>query len=64
MDIIGLLPGVGQEKKSVLVVCDYATHYQEAVALHSITPTSFWSYLSMYGVPEEILTDKGSNFTL
>ena len=35
MDIIGPLPRSRSGKKYVLVICDYATKYPEAIPLHS-----------------------------
>ena len=50
----------------VLVVCDYATRYPEAMAMRSVEAewvaeelvTSF----ERVGIPKEILTDQGTNF--
>ena len=55
---------VVQVKKYVLVICDYATRYPEAVPLHStdaspIAEAVFWRV----GIPSEIFADQGSNFT-
>ncbi|KAL5481930.1 hypothetical protein EMCRGX_G022205 [Ephydatia muelleri] len=47
MDIVGPLPRSRSGNRYVLVICDYATRYPEAVAMRTI----------------EILTDQGSNFT-
>ena len=51
----------------VLVVCDYATRYPESVALKSIDAEHVAEELiplfARVGVPKEILTDQGSNFT-
>ena len=50
-----------------MVICEYATRYPEAVPLHSIdvehTAEELVKLFSRVGVPREILTDKGSNFT-
>ena len=51
----------------MLVICDYATRYPEAIPLHS-TDTShiaeaLMDVFSRVGIPSEILTDQGSNFT-
>ena len=54
-------------KRYILVVCDYATRYPEAVALKSIDAEHIAEELvhlfARVCIPEEILTDKGSNFT-
>ena len=67
MDIVGPLPKSRSGKRYVLVICDYATHYPEAVALRSIDAEHIAEELvvvfSRVGVPREILTDQGSNFT-
>ena len=51
----------------ILVICDYATRYPEAVALRHIDAISVAGELlklfSRVGVPKEILTDQGANFT-
>ena len=67
MDIVGPLPRSRSGKRYVLVICDYATRYPEAVPLHSIDAEHIAEELvklfSRVGVPKEILTDQGSNFT-
>ena len=49
------------------VLSDYATHYPEAVPLKSIDAESVAEELikvfARVGVPREILTDQGANFT-
>ena len=51
----------------MLVVCDYATRYPEAVALKNIDAGTIAEELvtifSRVGIPQEILTDQGANFT-
>ena len=53
--------------KYVLVICDYATRYPEAIPLHWIdaehTAEELIKVFSRVGVPKEILTDQSSNFT-
>lgn len=67
MDVIGPLPGSSSGNRYVLVVCDYATRYPEAVAMKSVDAASVAEELlkifSRVGVPKEILTDQGTNFT-
>ena len=67
MDIVGPLPRSRSGKKYILVVCDYATRYPEAIALKSIDAECIAEELvklfARVGVPREILTDQGSNFT-
>ena len=67
MDIVGPLPRSRSGKRYILVICDYATRYPEAVALKSIDAECIAEELiqlfSRTGVPQEILTDQGSNFT-
>ena len=67
MDIIGPLPRSRSGNKYILVVCDYATRYPEAMAIHSIEAERIAEELvklfARVGVLEEILTDQGSNFT-
>ena len=51
----------------VLVICDYATRYPEAIPLHSTDASHIAEELigvfARVGIPSEILTDQGSNFT-
>jgi len=67
MDIIGPLPKSRSGKRYVLVICDYATRYPEAIAMRSIdaehVAEELVAVFSRVGVPREILTDQGSNFT-
>ena len=53
--------------KYILMVFDYATWFPEAFALKSIDAEHvaevLMSLFSRVGVPKEILTDQGSNFT-
>ena len=55
------------ETSIILVICDYATRYPEAIPLRSIDAEHIAEELikvfSRVGVPKEILTDQGSNFT-
>ena len=67
MDIVGPLPRSSSGKRFILVICDYATRYPEAVALRSIDANAIaeelMKFFARVGVPEEILTDQGTNFT-
>ena len=67
MDIVGPLLRSRSGNKYLLVLCDYATRYPEAVPLKSIDAESVAEELikvfARMGVPQEILTDQGSNFT-
>ena len=67
MDLVGPLPRSRSGNKYILVICDYATRYPEAIPLRSIDAEHIAEELikvfSRVGVPKEILTDQGSNFT-
>ena len=67
MDIVGPLPRSRLGNQFILVICDYATRYPEAIPLRSIDVVHVAEELikvfARVGVPEEILTDQGSNFT-
>ena len=67
MDIIGPLPRSRSGNRYVLVMCDYGTRYPEAVPLKSIEAEKIAEELvaifARVGIPKEILTDQGSNFT-
>jgi hypothetical protein len=66
MDIVGSLPRTASGKSFIMVVCDYATRYPEAVALSSTDAEHVAEELvyifSRVGIAEEILTDQGPNF--
>lgn len=69
MDIIGPLPKSRRGHRFVLVVCDYAytTCYLEALSMQHVNAGSvaeeLVKFFSRVGVPREILTDQGTNFT-
>ncbi len=67
MDIVGPLPRSRSGNVYILVLCDYATCYPEAVPLRGIDAAHIAEELikifARVGMPEEILTDQGSNFT-
>ena len=66
MDVVGPLPRSRSGNKYILTMCDYATRYPEAIALPSTEASRIAKELvlmfSRVGIPEEILTDQGSNF--
>ena len=67
MDIVGPLIRSKTGNKFILVMCDYSTKYPEAVPLKNIEAETIaeelGKFFSQMGVPTEILTDQGSNFT-
>ena len=67
MDIVGPLPRSRSGNRYILVICDYVTRYPEAIPLRSIdaehVAEELLKFFSRVGVPQEILTDQGSNFT-
>ena len=67
MDIVGPIPRSRSENRYVLVICDYATRYPEAIALRRIHAEHVAEELirvfSRVEMPQEILTNQGSNFT-
>ena len=66
MDIMGPLPRSRRGNQYILVVCDYATRYPEAIPLRSIDAGTVAEHLmqlfSRVGIPREILSDQGTNF--
>ena len=66
MNIVGPLNKSGRGHKFILVLCDYATKYPEAVPLKTIdsetVANAMIEIFSRVGIPKEILTDQGSNF--
>ena len=67
MDIVGPLPRSCSGNWYVLVICDYATRYSEAVPVRSIDAENIVEELiklfARIGIPQSILTDQGSNLT-
>ena len=68
VDIVGpIVPMSESGKRYILTIVDYATRYPEAVALTRIdTVTVAEAMLEVFsrvGFPEEILSDRGSQFT-
>ena len=67
MDIVGPLPRSRSGNRYVLVICDYATRYPEAILVRSIDAENIAEELiklfARVGIPQSILTDQGSNFT-
>ena len=67
MDIVGPLPKSQPGNMYLLVIRDYATRYLEAIQLRTIDAEHVAEELiklfARVGVPQEILTDQGSNFT-
>ena len=68
IDLVGpVAPASDKELRYILILVDYATRYPEAVPLKNIdAETVAEALLDMYsrvGVPEEVLSDLGSQFT-
>ena len=67
MDVVGPLPRSRGGHRYVLVICDYATRYPEAIAMKTVDAEAVAEELlklfSRVGIPKEILTDQGPNFT-
>ena len=67
MDIVGPLPRTTSGNRYILVICDYATRYPEAVPVKAVDAEHIAEELvrifARVGIPEEMLTDQGSNFT-
>ena len=66
MDIVGPLPRTQGENRFILTICDYSTRYPEAFALLSVdAPRVAKELIKLFfhvGIPDEILTDQGTNF--
>ncbi len=67
MDIVGPLPRSHTGKRYILVLSDYATRYPEVIPLKSIDAEviaeELVKFFTQVGIPKEILTDQGANFT-
>lgn len=67
MDIVGPLERSRSGNRYILVVADYATRYPEVFPLRNIKTRQVVNALvqlfSRVGLPKEIITDQGTNFT-
>ena len=68
VDLIGpIIPASARGHRYVLVVIDYATRYPEATPLKTIdtitVAENLWIMWTRVGIPERVLTDRGSQFT-
>ena len=68
IDIVGPIhPITERGNRYILVIVDYATRYPEAIALPRIESERLAEALvevySRLGIPEEVLTDRGTQFT-
>ena len=68
VDLVGeIFPASNRGHRYILTVVDFATRYPEAVALKNISTTAvaeaLVSIFSRVGIPEEILSDQGTQFT-
>ena len=68
MDLVGpISPPTSKGHRYILTVVDYTTRYPEAAALKNIKTTTvaeaLVSIFSRVGIPTEVLTDQGSQFT-
>ena len=68
VDIVGPIKPISASKKQyILVMVDYATRYPEAVALKDIRAETIaealWNFWTRLGLPDEILSDRGAQFT-
>ena len=66
MDIVDPLPRSRSGYRHVLMMCDYAIRYPEAIQLKTIDAEHIAEKMieifARVGVPREILTEEGSNF--
>ncbi|KAG6922147.1 hypothetical protein G0U57_003603, partial [Chelydra serpentina] len=67
MDLVGPFPKSKAGYQYIFVLMDYATRFPEAIPLRSITARTIAAELvkifARVGLPREILTDQGTNFT-
>ena len=65
IDIIGPLNRTKRGNRYILTMCDYGTKYPEAIPLKCIDTESVAEVLvgifSRVGIPQQIMTDQGSN---
>ena len=64
MDIVGPLPRTILGNQYILVMCDYATRYPEVTVVDAEhIAEELVRIFAQVGIPEEMLTVQGSNFT-
>ncbi len=67
INMVGPLPATDEGHRYISTICDYGTRYPEAFTLKSTTSKDVAEALiemfARTGIPDEILTDRGSNFT-
>ena len=66
IDIVGPLPRTQSGNRFILTIVDYTTRYPEAFPIPSqtaeVVADSLLQFFSRMGVPEEIVSDQGTNF--
>ena len=66
INIVGELPRTTTSHKYILTIVDYATWYPEAIPLRTrnakTVAEALIHYFSGLGIPDEIVSDQGSNF--
>ena len=63
MDMADPLPTTKRGNKYILVICDYFTKFVLAYALQGMTAEDAIKYCLIFGIPEAVLTHRGTNFT-
>ena len=67
MDMAGPLPETLRGKKYILAICDHFTKYTKTYAMKGQTAEEVAEkcvdFCLTYGIPEAVLTDRGTNFT-
>ena len=67
IDVVGPLPITDRKNRYILTVMDFTTRYPEAFPLRRIDTESvleaLMHFFSHFGLPKEILSDRGTNFT-
>ena len=66
IDLVGELPKSSSGYKYILTIVDYATRYPEAIPLRTtsskVIADALIQFFSRVGIPEELVSDQGSNF--
>lgn len=66
IDIVGELPRTTTGYKYILTIVDYATRYPEAIPSRTTNAKAvaeaLIQYFSRVSIPDEIVSDQGSNF--